>query len=101
MQSLRLQTKYFAIPRNLLLWTENSKLHPLVKSCVFRYEFELIHPFLDGNGRCGRLWHTLILSKWNPVFAETSATDNSPDLSIEHAYSRRFFLIYSATPILQ
>lgn len=53
----------------LLLWAENSKLHPLVKSCVFHYEFELIHPFLDGNGRCGRLWHTLILSKWNPVFA--------------------------------
>ncbi len=54
---------------NLLKWTEKSSLHPLVKSCVFHYEFELIHPFLDGNGRCGRLWHTLILSKWNPIFA--------------------------------
>ena len=53
----------------LMDWTEKSKLHPLVKSCVFHYEFELIHPFLDGNGRCGRLWHTLILSKWKPIFA--------------------------------
>lgn len=54
---------------NLMEWAENSDVHALVKSCVFHYEFELIHPFLDGNGRCGRLWHTLILSKWNPLFA--------------------------------
>ena len=53
----------------LLEWTENSNLHPLIKSSVFHYEFEVIHPFLDGNGRLGRLWHTLILSKWNYIFA--------------------------------
>ena len=53
----------------LLTWAKNSDLHMLIRSCVFHYEFELIHPFADGNGRVGRLWHTLLLSKWNPAFA--------------------------------
>jgi len=49
-------------------WLKKSKLHPLVKSCIFHYEFEFIHPFADGNGRTGRLWHTLILAKWQEFF---------------------------------
>lgn len=53
----------------LLDWVKNSDVHMLIRSCVFHYEFELIHPFADGNGRVGRLWHTLLLSRWNPAFA--------------------------------
>jgi len=52
----------------LLDWVKSSDVHMLIRSCVFHYEFELIHPFADGNGRVARLWHTLLLSKWNPAF---------------------------------
>lgn len=57
------------LTEDLLKWVNNSELPMLIKSCVFHYEFEVIHPFADGNGRIGRLWHTLLLSKWNPLFA--------------------------------
>ena len=55
--------------KELFIWMKNSGIHPLIKSCIFHCEFEFIHPFQDGNGRTGRLWHTLILSKWKPFFA--------------------------------
>ncbi|PCJ99627.1 MAG: cell filamentation protein Fic [Alteromonadaceae bacterium] len=53
---------------DLLEWMKNSDDHPLIVSTVFHYEFEFIHPFIDGNGRMGRLWQTLILSKWQLLF---------------------------------
>lgn len=53
----------------LMTWLKESKLHPLVKSCIFHYEFEFIHPFADGNGRTGRLWQSLILQNWKEIFA--------------------------------
>ena len=54
---------------NLLAWLDSTDEHPLVASSVFHYEFEFIHPFEDGNGRMGRLWQTLILTRWKPLFA--------------------------------
>ncbi len=48
-------------------WMKAQSIHRLKSS--FHYEFEFIHPFADGNGRMGRLWQTLILSQWNPIFA--------------------------------
>ena len=53
----------------LLAWLGSTDEHPLVASSVFHYEFEFIHPFEDGNGRLGRLWQTLILTRWKPLFA--------------------------------
>ena len=55
---------------DLLVWLKNTREHPLIASAVFHYEFEFIHPFSDGNGRMGRLWQSLILSKWQPLFAQ-------------------------------
>ncbi len=54
---------------DLLAWLQETQEHPLIASSVFHYEFEFTHPFEDGNGRQGRLWQTLILSRWNPLLA--------------------------------
>lgn len=54
--------------KNLFQYLKNSEEIELIKSCVFHYEMEFIHPFLDGNGRMGRLWQTLILKEKYPIF---------------------------------
>jgi Fic family protein len=59
-----------ALMNELFEYISKLELHPLIKSCIFHYEFEYIHPFSDGNGRLGRLWQTLFLSEWKPVFLD-------------------------------
>ncbi len=54
---------------DLFEWVKKTDVHPLVRSCVFHYEFEFIHPFIDGNGRMGRYRHTMLLSRWKGIFA--------------------------------
>ena len=56
--------------QQLFAWMKESwqTIHPLILSSVFHYEFVLIHPFSDGNGRIARLWQTALLSLWNPLF---------------------------------
>lgn len=53
----------------LFEWGSIDDTPEFIKSCIFHYEIEMIHPFEDGNGRMGRLWQTIILASWNPIFA--------------------------------
>ncbi len=55
---------------NLFKWMSSNKdnVHPLILSAIFHYEFVFIHPFSDGNGRMARLWHTILLYSWKPIF---------------------------------
>ena len=69
--------------KDLFKWLKLAPDHLLIKSCVFHYEFEFIHPFADGNGRLGRLWQSLILTKLHPLFqhlpVETMVHDKQMD----------------------
>lgn len=71
--------------QDLLGWLADTDEHPLIASSLFHYEFEFIHPFTDGNGRVGRLWQTLILSRWQPVFADL------PVESLIHAHQAEYY----------
>lgn len=72
--------------QELLAWLSDTELHPLIASCIFHYEFEFVHPFSDGNGRMGRLWQTLILSQWQPVFL------NIPVESLVYQHQQAYYL---------
>ncbi|MBM6786030.1 Fic family protein [Collinsella tanakaei] len=78
---------------DLFSWLASTDLHPLLSSCIFHYEFEFIHPFADGNGRTGRLWHTMLLARWRPALAwlpvESTIRERQQDYYAALAQSNR------------
>lgn len=72
--------------RELFTYLRQSEDNLIIKSCVFHYEMEFIHPFMDGNGRMGRLWQTVILMKGNPVF-EFLPIEHEIKIQQQHYYN--------------
>ncbi|WP_342665792.1 Fic family protein [Marinospirillum insulare] len=84
----------YQVPRlmaDLFTWLQATDYHPLIASAVFHYEFEFIHPFAGGNGRMGQLWQSLILAKWNPLFA------NLPIESLVFTHQTGYYRAISAS----
>lgn len=99
-----------ALMADLFEWLKHSKDHLLIRSCVFHFELEFIHPFADGNGRMGRLWQSLILGRLNPLF-EFLPIENMVQANQEEYYrvigesSKRgdcgVFIVFMLTEILK